>query len=297
MNILLTGSTGLIGGELFRHFQSCGHKVYPLTRYPRDGHEVGWKPDSGQLNLNYLQDLDAVVHLAGESITSGPWTQNRKNKILNSRIEGTRLLCSKLTELDRPPKVLLCASGIHYYPFIGGEEFDELGPSGVGFLCDVCKSWEKMTKFATKKGIRVINLRFGVVLSPKGGALAVMLPIFKCGLGGRLGQGKQYMSWIAIDDVVGIIDHCLLDDQLTGPVNVCAPESVTNIDFTRTLGEVLRRPTILPLPEVVVKILFGQMGRETLLADFRIIPRKLLERNFTFKYPSLQSALLNLLDC
>ncbi len=296
MNILLTGATGLIGSALFRHFQSYGHQVYPLTRYPKGDHDIGWDPDSGQLNLANLQDLDAVVHLAGESITGGLWTPKRKNKIFKSRVEGTRLLCNKLNELDRPPRVLLSASGIHYYPFMGGGEFDELGPEGEGFLYEVCKSWEKMTELAGEKGIRVVNLRFSVVLSPKGGALALMLPAFKYGLGGRLGRGQQYMSWIAIDDVVDIIDHCLLDDQLTGPVNVCAPESVTNTDFTRILGEVLRRPTLLPVPEIVVKTLFGQMGRETLLADFRIVPRKLLEGNYTFKYPSLQSALSHLLD-
>jgi uncharacterized protein (TIGR01777 family) len=296
MNILLTGATGLIGSALLNYFQSCGHKVYPLTRYPREDQDIGWNPDSGQLNLTQLQDLDAVVHLAGESITGGLWTPKRKKKILNSRVEGTRLLCSKLTELDRPPRILLSASGIHHYPFMGGGEFDELGPAGEGFLYEVCKSWEKMTELAGEKGIRVVNLRFSLVLSPKGGALALMLPAFKYGLGGRLGRGQQYMSWVAIDDVVDIIDRCLLDDQLTGPVNVCAPESVTNTDFTRILGEVLRRPTLLPLPEIVVKTLFGQMGRETLLADFRIAPRKLLERKYTFKYPSLQPALSHLLD-
>lgn len=295
MNILLTGATGLIGSALSHHLKLCGHTVSPLTRHPKEECDLGWNPDLGQLDLSPLQGLDAVVHLAGESITGGLWTKSRKNKILKSREEGTRLLCNKLTELDPLPRVLLCASGIHYYPFTGGGEFDESGPSGEGFLYEVCKSCESVTNLATENGIRVVNLRFSVVLSPKGGALALMLPAFKLGLGGRVGSGQQSMSWIAIDDVVAIINHCILDDQFTGPVNVCAPNSVINKDFTQFLGEVLGRPTILPLPKIVVKTLFGQMGIETLLADFRIVPRKLLEGNYTFKYPSLPSALSQLL--
>ena len=296
MDILVTGATGLIGSALLPLLQSCGHTVYPLTRNPKEKHDLGWNPDSGQLNLTHLQALDAVVHLAGENIAGGLWTKSRKNKIFKSREAGTRLLCTKLTELEKSPNVLICASGIHYYPFTGGEAFDESGPDGEGFLYEVCKSWESATKLASEKGLRVVNLRFSVVLSPKGGALALMLPAFKLGLGGRIGHGQQYMSWIAIDDVVKIIYHCLLDDKFAGPVNVCAPGSVMNKDFTRILGDVLRRPTILPLPEIVVKTLFGQMGKETLLADFRIVPRKLLEGNYTFQYPSLRPALLHLLD-
>lgn len=296
MDILVTGATGLIGNALIPYLRASGHNVYALTRNPIGKQDLGWDPDSGQLDLSHFQSLDAVVHLAGENIAGGLWTKARKERIYKSREAGTRLLINNLTALEKLPSVLISASGIHYYPHTGGADYDESGPCGKGFLNEVCQVWEAATAPANEKGVRVVNLRLSVVLSPSGGALAKMLPAFKLGLGGRVGDGRQHMSWIAIDDVVDIIYQCLNDERLQGPVNACSPEVVSNREFTHILGEVLLRPTLVPLPERVVRILLGQLGEETLLADFRVYPRKLLEAGYTFRFSSLKKALSHLLE-
>jgi len=237
-----------------------------------------------------LEGIEAVIHLAGESI-QGRWTPKKKARILESRYKGTRLLAEALGHLAKPPRVLVCASAIGYYGDRGDELLREESASGSGFLAQVCREWESATEPATKKGIRVVNLRFGVVLGAAGGALAQMLPPFKMGVGGRVGSGKQYMSWIALDDVVGAVEHALVTEGLRGPVNAVAPNPARNVEFTKALGRVLSRPTIFPLPAFVVKLAFGRMGEELLLASQRVEPARLAASGYKFRYPELEGAL------
>ena len=248
MKVLISGSTGLIGSALITLLTNAGHDVIRLVRSRSGGSAVYWDPESGRIDTDRLEGLDAVVHLAGENIGAGRWTRDRKARIFDSRVKGTRLLCESLANLARPPKALICASAIGYYGNRGTETMNEESTSGFGFLAEVCIEWEIATEPVAETEIRVVNLRTGVVLSTAGGPLEKMLPPFKMGVGGRLGSGRQYMSWIALDDAVGAIHHALVTDSLHGPVNNVAPHSVTNREFTKTLGRVLRRPTLFPLP-------------------------------------------------
>ncbi|MBI3328961.1 MAG: TIGR01777 family protein, partial [Nitrospinae bacterium] len=241
MNVVVTGSSGLIGSALVSFLVSGGHRVTRLVRSrarPGDA-EVQWDPAAGTLETAGLEGLDAVVHLAGENIAAGRWTAERKARIRDSRVKGTQFLCDTLTRLAQPPKALVCASAIGYYADRGEEILREESPPGLGFLAEVCRAWEAAAAPAAQKGVRVVHLRIGVVLSPAGGALAKMLTPFKMGLGGRVGSGRQYMSWIALDDLVGVIHHALTTDTLQGPVNAVAPRPVTNLEFTTTVGGVL----------------------------------------------------------
>jgi len=233
--------------------------------------------------------------LAGESIAKGRWTSSKKERILESRIKGTKLLCETLSTLNRPPEVLVSASAIGYYGDRGEEVVTETAPLGTGFLANVCQKWEAMTESASRKGVRVVNLRIGLVLSASGGALSQMLLPFKMGLGGTLGSGKQYMSWISIDDLLGAILHALTRKEISGPVNVVSPNPVTNREFTRKLGHVLRRPTPFPLPKFMLKLLFGEFADEALLVSTRVMPIKLLDTAFIFQYPELENGLSHLL--
>jgi uncharacterized protein (TIGR01777 family) len=241
-----------------------------------------------------LQGVDAAVHLAGESIAQR-WTSERKARILKSRARGTRLLSESFARLTQPLRVLLCASAIGYYGNRGEEVLTEESPSGSGFLAEVCREWEAACESAVRKGIRVVNLRFGVVLSPTGGMLGRMLFPFRLGLGGRIGSGKQYMSWIAIDDLVGIILHALACDELIGPVNAVAPNPVTNFEFTKTLGRVLRRPTVFPVPSWAARLALGEMADDLLLASARVEPARLASSGYVFHYPELEGALRHVL--
>jgi uncharacterized protein (TIGR01777 family) len=254
-----------------------------------------WNPDTGQIDLGRAGDIDAVIHLAGETIAQR-WTPKTKQRIRDSRVEGTRLLAETLATMPAPPKVLVCASATGFYGDRGEEWLDEKSAPGAGFLADVCQEWEQAAQPARERGIRVVHLRIGIVLTPKGGALAKMLPSFRLGLGGRLGDGRAYWSWIALDDLLEAIQHAFADASVHGPVNVVSPNPVTNAEFTKTLGRVLNRPTILPVPRFAVDLLFGEMGREAILPSFRVKPAKLTEAGFRFGFPDLEPALRHLLE-
>jgi uncharacterized protein (TIGR01777 family) len=298
MKILVTGSSGLVGSRLVPFLEGKGHSVVKLVRkqYDLQPNEIGWDPAKGVVNPSLLEGLEAVIHLAGENISTGRWNKERKKTILTSRELGTLILCRALSSLEDPPKVLICASAIGYYGNRGDEVLTEESSPGEGFLADVCGRWEKATEPALKKGIRVVNLRLGVVLSPEGGALKKMLTPFKLGLGGVLGSGKQYVSWIALDDLLKMIQDILCKDSLSGPVNAVSPTPVTNGELTKTLGEILHRPTFMWVPEFAVRLAFGEMGDELLLNSDRVIPKKMMDAGFEFSYPSLKDALKHLLS-
>jgi uncharacterized protein (TIGR01777 family) len=289
---VVSGASGLVGRNLVAFLESGGHRVQQLVRRPpRPGtDEVRWDPSTGEIDAGALEGADVAVHLAGESIASGRWTPARKAAIEESRVTGTHLLAATLGRLKRPPGVLLSASAIGYYG-AREEPVAEHSPPGSGFLADVCQAWEAATGPASDAGLRVVHLRLGIVLSAAGGALARMLPPFRLGLGGVVGSGRQAMSWVALDDVVGAIHHLAFADAVAGPVNLVAPDSVTNAEFTRTLGRVLHRPTLLPLPAPAVRLAFGEMGQALLLEGARVEPARLAGAGFRFLHPELEGAL------
>lgn len=297
MNIAVTGASGLVGSALVSFLTSEGHRVVRLVRsLPRaQAEEVQWDPERGLREPALLEGLDAVVHLAGANIAEGRWTPERKRLIRKSRVAGTRNLTETLLRLSAPPQVLLCASAIGYYGDREDEVLGEESAAGTGFLAEVCKEWEKATHLAEERGVRVIHARLGIVLAAHGGALAKMLPPFRFGLGGVLGDGSQYMSWIALDDVVGALHQVLLSEQLSGAVNIVAPNAVTNREFTKTLGRILRRPTWLPFPAFAARLMFGEMADALLLASTRVEPRQLLATGYTFRYGFLDAALRHVL--
>jgi uncharacterized protein (TIGR01777 family) len=292
-SIAVTGASGLVGATLCAFLETGGHRVHRVVRKPpRPGStDIAWNPDRREIDAARLEGLDAVVHLAGENIASGRWTAARKAAIRESRVVGTELLASTLARLTRPPRVLVSASAVGYYGDRGDELVNEESPPGRGFLAEVCQAWEAATAPAREAGIRVVNVRIGVVLSAAGGALATLLTPFQLGLGGVVGSGAQYMSWIALDDLVGAIHHLLFADQVAGPVNAVAPNPVTNAEFTRTLGRVLHRPTVLPLPAVAVRLIFGEMGQAVLLEGARVAATRLARSGFRFEFPELEGAL------
>ena len=292
MQIVITGASGFIGSTLVSFLSARGHAVTRLVRrQPTPSQaEAHWDPAAGRLDSTILQGTDAAVHLAGESI-DGRWTPERKARILTSRVQGTRLLSEVLAGLSPRPRVLLSASAIGYYGDRGEEILNEGSPSGSGFLPEVCREWEAACEPAVRRGIRVVNLRIGVVLSSQGGALARMLFPFRLGLGARIGSGKQYMSWIAIDDLLGAILHALTHDTLAGPVNAVAPNPVTNLEFTKTLGRLLGRPAVLCLPGFVARLALGEMANGLLLASARVEPTRLMASGYSFCHPELEGAL------
>lgn len=294
--IAVTGASGMVGTALVRALLADGHRVTRLVRDRRraasgEG-DIFWDPQGEEIDAPALEGLDAVVHLAGENLASGRWTAERKQRILRSRTTGTSLLARTLAELEHKPPVLVSASGINYYGDRGGELLDETAGSGEGFLADVCREWEAATAPAAQAGIRVVCLRFGVILSPRGGALAKMLPAFKLGLGGKIGTGDQYMSWIALDDAVAAIRHAIAADRLTGPVNAVAPHAVTNAEFTHALGRALHRPTVFRIPGAALKVGYGsQLVEETLLGGQNAVPVRLKDTGFQWAYPEIDRAL------
>jgi uncharacterized protein (TIGR01777 family) len=298
MRIAVTGSTGLIGSALVRSLTAGGWHVTRLVRVRTEAQagaaDIVWHPESGSLNAGALDGVDAVVHLAGQSVATR-WTPANKERILRSRVDGTRLLSQTLSDLDRRPQVLITASAIGYYGDRGEETLREDSPAGAGFLAEVCRSWEAATEPAREAGVRVAMMRLGIVLSPNGGALSKMLTPFRLGLGGRIGSGRQYWSWITLDDVVHTIHHVLDTPTLRGPVNVVSPLPVRNREFTRLLAKVLRRPAILPVPAFALRLLLGRMADEGLLASARVEPARLETTGYVFRYPELESALRNLL--
>lgn len=295
MRILISGASGLIGSALAPFLTGGGHEVVRLIRGRKKAGSVAWNPDAGTIDAAGLEGFDAVVHLAGENIAGGRWTAAKKARIHASRIGGTRLLVEALGKLARPPKTLITASAIGYYGHRHADIVDEDSAPGAGFLADICKEWEEATAAAAARGIRVVNLRLGVVLAGNGGMLATIATPFKLGLGGVVGGGDQYMSWVAIDDVLGAILYALSTPALAGPVNVVSPNPVTNREFTTTLAHVLSRPALLPFPATAVRLLLGEMGDELLLASTRVDPQRLTAAGFSFAFPQLEDALRHVL--
>ena len=296
MHVAVTGSRGLVGSALVSFLTTGDHRVTRLVRgAPVGPDEVAWDSGRGMADLSRLDGVDAVVHLAGENIAAGRWTPARKAEIRRSRVEGTQRLCEALARLARPPRTVVSASAVGFYGDRVAEIVTEDSAPGTGFLPDVCREWEAATEPAFRAGIRVVNLRFGMVLTPAGGALRKMLLPFRLGAGGRVGNGQQFMSWIALDDAIGAIHHCLCEESVRGPVNVAAPGPVTNADFTHTLARVLRRPAVIPFPAFAARLLFGEMADALLLAGARVIPARLQASGYRFRFPDLESALRHLL--
>lgn len=294
--ILITGASGLMGSALSSLLEEKGYEVFKMVRRsPKGGKEILWDIERGLLEPSSIEGFHGVIHLSGENVT-GRWTGKKKEKILKSRIESTRLLVETFGKLTSPPAVFLCASGVGYYGFYREEVLEEDSSLGEGFLAEVCKNWEAEAQKAQEKGLRTVLLRLGVVLSPKGGALGKMILPFKFCLGGKVASGEQYMSWISLPDALSAILHCLEKEELQGPVNIVSPKAVTNGEFTKALGRALKRPTLFPLPAFVVKLIFGEMGRETLLASQQVKPKKLLESSFSFAHENLPKALAELLS-
>ena len=272
--VLVSGARGLIGSALLPWLRARGYETGILTRHATGPGEVAWDPAAGRLEAHDLEDFDAVVHLAGEPIAAR-WTPARKALIRESRMAGTRLLAQRLAGLERPPRVLVSVSAIGYYGDRGDEVLDEASPPGVGFLPGVCRAWEEAAAPAAACGIRVVHPRLGLVLTPRGGALARMLPLFRLGLGGPLGDGRAWWSWVVLEDVIAVLERLLMDEGLAGPVNVVAPGVVTNGAFTRALGRALGRPAWLPVPALALRALFGEMAEGALLASARVTPARL----------------------
>lgn len=296
MDIAITGSSGLIGSALSFALGNAGHRVVPVVRGEAGPNEIGWRPDSAVLDAKGLEGLDAVIHLAGAGVGDARWTSGYRAKIRDSRLDGTSLLARTMASLRSPPPVLLSASAIGYYGDSGDTVLTETSPPADDFLGQVCQFWENATEPASTAGIRVAHLRTGMVLSADGGALGKLLPLFKFGLGGKMGSGKQWMSWVAIDDVVGVV-RWLLDGSgaqagIDGPLNVVAPNPVTNAAFTKILGKVVGRPTLLPIPSFGPKLVLGGDRADALLFDsIRVAPERLTEAGYDFRYPELDTAL------
>ncbi len=296
MKILVSGAAGLVGAALVARFQGEGHEVIELRRLSagQTDAKAVWDQKTGRVDLTRCPSPEAVVHLAGETIAQR-WTAPAKIRIRNSRVNGTRLLVEALTQLPRLPRVLISASATGYYGDRGDDTLDETSAPGTGFLANVAQAWEAAANGATERGVRVITLRLGVVLSERGGALRKMLPAFRFGLGGRLGSGRQFWSWIALDDLVNAILFCLNNERLHGPINATSPHPVTNREFTRALAQALHRPARLPVPAFMVRLVFGEMGREALLASARVMPALLQAEGFTFEFSEISAALRHLL--
>ncbi len=291
MKVLIAGASGLIGSALIQPLAAEGAEVTRLVRSTPKPGEIEWHPNQDAMDAARLEGFDAIINLAGENVAAGRWTEDQKRKIHDSRVNGTHLLSEAMTKLPNRPRVFVCASATGFYGDRDDEVLDEHSDSGGGFLAGVCREWEKATEPAVAAGVRVVNLRFGVILSREGGMLAKLLTPFKMGMGGKVGSGKQFISWVAIDDVVSAIKLALNDETFRGPVNVVSPNPVTNEVFTKTLGHVLSRPTALAMPGFAARLAFGEMADETLLASQYVVPKRLSDAGFEFKYPELEGAL------
>ena len=292
ISIAITGATGLIGSALVERLRAHGHTVRRLVRSPRDAREgdVVWDAERSELATPALRGVDAVVNLAGAPIAKR-WTAERRRDIRNSRVAGTQSLARAIAAMEPRPRVLLNASAVGYYGSRGDEVLSESSAPGSGFLAGVTVEWERATAAAAEAGARVVLLRTGVVLSAKGGALAKMLPPFRLGMGGPLGSGEQWMSWIALEDHLHAMEHALFVDSVSGPVNLVSPNPVRNLHFATTLGRVLTRPAVIPVPAMALELLYGEMARETILASQRALPAALSASGFDFQYPTLEGAL------
>ncbi len=294
MKILITGASGLIGKALQESFKEKGYEMLLASRSePKDAQHIKWDTESGfaDEDLPRLEGLDAAIHLAGEGIAGLRWTDEKKKAIRDSRVDGTRTMIDAFAKLDARPKTFIAGSAVGFYGDRGDDEMTEASAAGDTFLATTCKDWEAESRRAEDLGIRTVLLRTGIVLSKDGGALATMLTPFKFGVGGVVGSGKQWMSWISLDDVVGVINYALENENVRGAVNNVSPNPVTNEEFTKTLGEVLYRPTFLPLPEFAVNLVFGEMGDALLLDSTKVIPKRLKDAGYKFKFTDLKSAL------
>jgi uncharacterized protein (TIGR01777 family) len=295
LRVAITGSSGLIGSALRHLLTTGGHDVLLIVRRPpRDENEVQWDPESGLERLDALEGIDAVVHLAGESIAER-WNDEKRRRIRHSRVQGTGTLCAALAQLQQRPRVLVSASAIGYYGNRDDEVLTETSAAGRMFLSDVCKQWEEACDAAREAGVRVVHPRFGMVLSPRGGALAKMLTPFRLGAGGAVGKGNQYWSWISLDDAISAVSHALMNDQIAGPMNVVSPNPVTSRTFARTLARVLNRFAFAPLPASAARLALGPMADELLLASARVQPTVLLDHDYEFRDPQLEPALRRML--
>jgi uncharacterized protein (TIGR01777 family) len=291
MKILVSGSHGLIGKALIGSLGSGEPEVVRLVRSTPKPGEVEWHPNQDTMDPDRLEGFEAIINFAGENVAGGRWTEDQKRKIHDSRVNGTHLLSEAMAKLAKRPEVFLCASATGFYGDRDDEVLDEHSDSGGGFLAGVCREWEKATEPAVAAGVRVVNLRFGVILARDGGMLSKLLTPFKMGMGGKVGSGKQMISWVAIDDAISAIKLALNDETFRGPVNVVSPNPVTNEVFTRTLGHVLSRPTALAMPAFAARLAFGEMADEMLLASQYVVPKRLADAGFEFKYPELEGAL------
>jgi uncharacterized protein (TIGR01777 family) len=288
--VLITGASGLVGSALVSKLKAEGAEVTRLVRAAAKSGEVEWHPDRGSIDAPALEGFDAVINLAGDGIANGRWTEEKKRRILDSRVNGTRLLSETMANLSRKPATFINASAIGFYGSRGDELVDEDSGPGEGFLASVCRQWESATAPAEQAGIRVVKLRLGVILTKDGGIMGSMLRPFKLGLGGKVGSGDQVISWVAMDDVVGVISFILQNESVRGPVNAVAPHPVTNEEFTKTLGRVLSRPTFMAMPAFAARLAFGEMADEMMLSSTRVAGKVLNDAGFEFQYPELEGA-------
>jgi uncharacterized protein (TIGR01777 family) len=290
MKVLIAGASGLVGSALIPVLENEGAEIRRMVRTtPRAG-EIEWHPNQDEIDPGKLEGFDVVINFAGENIAGGRWTDELKKKIHDSRVFGTHLIAEGIARLKEKPKVFLCASATGIYGDRGDETLDEQSESGGGFLAGVCREWEEATGPAIAAGVRTVNLRFGPIIAREGGMLAKMLTPFKMGMGGKVGSGKQYISWVSIDDAVNAVKLALHNDSIRGPLNIVAPKPVTNEVFTKTLGHVLSRPTALAMPAFAVRLAFGEMADEMLLVSQCVIPKKLNDAGFEFQQPELEDA-------
>jgi len=295
MRIAMTGATGMIGSKLTHFLLAQGHQVALITRRTSYRHPqtsvIMWDPGLNYIESGQLEGFDVIIHLAGTNVGEY-WTQEHKKSILESRVQSTKLLCKNLIRVRSKPKLLISASAVGYYGNHPPQEvLDENSPLGEGFLADVCRQWEGETNQLLQEGIRVVRMRLGVVLSKSGGALSKMWQPFQLGLGGVLGNGRQMMSWIALDEIPYVVDHLIKNDSIEGAVNVVSPQAVSNAQFTKILGQVIHRPTVLPVPGFVIRLLFGEMGQRLLLEGAHVLPRRLQESGYQFRFSDLKAAL------
>ncbi len=297
LRILISGASGLLGSTLIPFLTTGGHHVMQLVRRPpnKKRGEIQWDPANGRLDLDNAGPIDAVIHLSGENIGEGHWTREKKKRIIDSRVQSTRLISETISKMKSPPRVFLSASAIGYYGHRENILLDESDKPGKDFISEVCHMWETSTDAAVQAGIRTTSLRIGIVLSPQGGALGKLLLPFQMGIGGKISTGKQYMSWIGIDDAVGAIYHVLFEEKISGPVNLVVPSPATNKEFTHVLAKVLSRPACFTVPALAVNTFFGEMGRETILSSTRVKPGVLSETGYSFRHPDLEGALRHLL--
>jgi uncharacterized protein len=291
MKIAIAGASGLVGSALIPVLTADGASVTRLVRTSPKAGEIEWHPNENEMKPQSLEGFDVIINLAGENIAGGRWTDEQKRKIRDSRVKGTHLLSEAMAKLESKPGSFICASATGIYGDRDGETLDEESESGGGFLAGVCREWELATEPAAKAGVRVVNLRFGPILAREGGMLSKLLTPFKMGMGGKVGSGKQYISWIALEDAVNAIKLAIDDPSIRGPLNVVSPHPVTNEEFTKTLGQVLNRPTALAVPAFAARLAFGEMADEMLLVSQRVLPKRLLAAHFQFHYPELEAAM------